>query len=460
MSMNPKSTVSMVGWPAVPAADAALFLAVLRELERNERLPPHEIEALQFRSLAVVLGHACQTVPYYRDRPAYRRLLEGGVVDADGWRRLPVLSREDLQNAGPAAASTAVPQDHLPVMELLTSGSTGRPVRCLTTRVTNLFWHTITLRDHVWHDRDSTRKLVAIRAEGNETIPPGGKTLSGWGSAIEAVFPNGACAMLGSSNDIAHQARWLVDQDPAYLLSLPSNLVALARHFLATGTRLPGLRGITTYGETVGTDVRAACRAAWGVEVSDIYSSQEVGYIAVQCPLTEVLHVQSESVYVEILDDDDRPCAPGEAGRVVVSTLHNYAMPLLRYEVGDVAQYGPAGCACGRTLPSLERVVGRRRNMLQLPTGERMWPRLPARQWSPAAPSIRQLQVVQDRLDHLEARIVATRPLTAEEESAFVAVLCSLLGYPFEVSLTYLDRVDRSRERKFEDFVSRLATPG
>ena len=455
MYVIPKSAISMVGWPALPEPASALFLAVLHQFDRTERLPPAELEALQFQTLSGVLRHACDTVPYYRSRPIYREVLDAGPLDADAWRRLPVLTREDLQDAGPSTTSDAIPPDHLPLTESMTSGSTGRPVRTVGTRITSAFWHAITLREHEWQGRDSTSKLVAIRAEGNDKIPPEGRAVEGWGSSIAVVYRNGPCAMLGISHDIAHQATWLVDQDPQYLLSLPSNLVALARHFQATGLRLERLRGVTTYGETVGPDVREACRAAWGVEVADIYSSQEAGYIALQCPQSEGLHVQSETVYVEVLDDDDQPCPPGEVGRIVVSTLQNYAMPLLRYDVGDCAEMGRAGCPCGRTLPILERIVGRRRNMLRLPTGETMWPRLPAHEWAPVAP-IRQLQVVQDELDHIEARIVSARPLTEDEETAFTDVLRRLLKYPFRVSLTYLDRVDRNQERKFDDFVSRI----
>ncbi|MEA2901191.1 MAG: hypothetical protein QOH36_1078 [Actinomycetota bacterium] len=455
MYVIPKSAISMVGWPALPEPASALFLAVLHQFDRTERLPPAELEALQFQTLTGVLRHACDTVPYYRSRPVYREVLDAGPLDADAWRRLPVLTREELQDAGPSTTSEAIPPDHLPLTESMTSGSTGRPVRTVGTRITSAFWHAITLREHEWQGRDSTSKLVAIRAEGNDKIPPEGRAVDGWGSSIAVVYENGPCAMLGISHDIAHQATWLVDQDPQYLLSLPSNLVALARHFQTTGLRLERLRGVTTYGETVGADVREACRAAWGVEVADIYSSQEAGYIALQCPQSEGLHVQSETVYVEVLDDDDQPCPPGEVGRIVVSTLQNYAMPLLRYDVGDCAEMGRTGCPCGRTLPILERIVGRRRNMLRLPTGETMWPRLPAHEWAPVAP-IRQLQVVQDELDHIEARIVSERPLTDDEESAFTDVLRRLLKYPFRVSLTYLDRVDRAQERKFDDFVSRL----
>src|SRR6185295_14515719 len=99
----------------------------------------------------------------------------------------------------------------------------------------------------------------------------------------------------------------------------------------------------------------------WGVGVVDVYSSEECGQIALQCPEHEQYHVQSESVLVEVLDDEGRPCAPGTIGRVVLTTLQNFAMPLIRYDIGDFAEPGPA-CPCGRALPVLTRIVGRVRN--------------------------------------------------------------------------------------------------
>ena len=81
-----------------------------------------------------------------------------------------------------------------------------------------------------------------------------------------------------------------------------------------------------------------------------MYSCEEAGYIALQCPQAEHYHCQSESVLVEVLDDEGRPCTPGQVGKVVLTALHNFAMPLIRYENQDYAEVGPP-CACGRGLP-------------------------------------------------------------------------------------------------------------
>src|SRR3546814_3878705 len=90
-----------------------------------------------------------------------------------------------------------------------------------------------------------------------------------------------------------------------------------------------------TVGETVSAKARGLVQRAWGVPLKDSYSCEEAGYLTMQCPDHEVYHVQSENVLLEVVDDDGRPCGPGETGRVLITSLHNFATPLIRYELGD-----------------------------------------------------------------------------------------------------------------------------
>ena len=184
----------------------------------------------------------------------------------------------------------------------------------------------------------------------------------------------------------------------------------------------------------------------------DMYSSQEIGYIALQCPENSAYHVQSEAVYVEILDGAGEPCRPGEVGRVVVSALHNYATPLLRYEIGDYAEQG-GPCVCERTLPVLNRIVGRERNMWVMPNGQRMWPMFPSTVWGHIR-AIQQMQVVQHEVGHIELRLVGPRALTTAEEAEVTGLLRRYFPWPFELTLTYLREIDRGQGMKFEDYIS------
>ncbi len=252
----------------------------------------------------------------------------------------------------------------------------------------------------------------------------------------------------------AEQLAWLKEVNPDYLLTYPSNLLCLVQRGEKTGDRVPRLREVATMGEVLEPAVRAACERVWGVRVVDAYSAQELGMIASQCPEHPHYHVQSENVLVEILDKAGKSCAPGEVGRLVVTDLHNFAMPLIRYEIGDYAEAG-GPCPCGRGLPVLNRILGRTRNMLTLPSGDKMWPAF-SKALRQALPRLRQAQLVQRTRDEIEVRLVVARRLTPMEEDRARAALGKALSDAFTYRIAYVDEIPRSPGGKFEEVKSEL----
>lgn len=98
------------------------------------------------------------------------------------------------------------------------------------------------------------------------------------------------------------------------------------------------------------------------------YGLNEIGIVALRCPDGRY-HVNSEHCIVEILDQDQQPCAPGKTGRIVVTALTNFAMPLIRYDSGDLGVAAGGACPCGRTSPGFSDVIGRYRPMHLAPEG-------------------------------------------------------------------------------------------
>jgi phenylacetate-CoA ligase len=443
-----RSAVSGIAWPAIPGPAASAMLALEYQLERTQWLAPERLQALQFRQLDALVRHAYETAPYYRERWT-------GIYDPsttltpEAFGSLPVLRRSELQSHFEAIRSRNVPAAHGGITEARTSGSTGMPVRVLKTELVELWWRVMALRDHRWHRRDLTLKLAGIRhkAERDET--------DGWGAATDALLMSGPSATLPISLDVDSQLDWLEQQQPDYLMTYPSNVAELARCSLERGIRLPRLREVRTFGEGLGPEVVPLCREAWGVPVTDVYSANEVGYIALQCPEGDGYHVQSESLRVEILDDAGRECRPGQVGRVVITDLHNFAQPLVRYELGDYAEAGPP-CACGRGLGFLRRIHGRVRNMLVLANGERHWPSFGQRGFAEIAPVL-QHKFVQRDYSTIEAHLVTGRPLTASEEEALSRHVLSRLPGRFTLKLVYCREIPRSTSGKFEDFESDVA---
>ncbi len=320
----PRTSVSGVGWPAIPGSRASLLLAMQFQLMQSEWWQPEILRQKQLQQAANLLAHAINSVPFYGEHFQTSGYDHAEGVRPESWAEVPLLQREHIQRFGDALRSRQLPPDHGRVFNYTTSGSTGSPIRFSKTEITEFFWRAFTLRDHLWHQRDLGGKLAVIRTTVKESEG------SGWGPATNEVFDIGSCATLNIRTDIATQAAWLERQNPDYLLSHPSNILALAKRCLETGLHVPRLCQVRTFGETLMPDLREACLAAWGATLTDVYSAEEVGYIALQCPAHEHYHVQAESLLVEILDDAGRPCAPGEIGRVVLTTLHNFAMPLIR----------------------------------------------------------------------------------------------------------------------------------
>ncbi len=444
----PESAVAGIHWPALPGAGASSMLALLYQLEQSQWLPEEEIKHQQYRQLATLLGHAYATIPFYRKRLEQAGFFPERGLNAEIFAKLEILKRSDIQQSQKAFISQKIPKDHGELFEQHTSGSTGMPIVALSTDVTQFFWRVNTLRDHLWHKRDLSGKLAAIRTTVKDGIS------AGWGQATDTVYKTGQCVMMNIKTDIDEQARWLNGQQPNYLISHPSNIYALAKLCIEQGITLTRLDQVRTFGEVVTPELREICRKAWGAPVVDAYSAEEVGYIALQCPESEGYHILSESLFVEILDGEGRGCSAGEVGRVVITSLHNFAMPLLRYEIGDYAEVGDK-CACGRGLPVLRRIMGRQRNLITLPGGKQHWPSFPEESWGHIAP-IRQIQLVQKTLDKITVRLVAADRLGQEQEAALVKVLQEKLGYPFNITLEYLDKIERTANNKYEDFVSEL----
>ncbi len=456
-----RSAVHGILWPAVAAPAASQLLAILHQLDQSQWWPAADLRRAQMAQLRLLLQHARATVPYYRDRLAGIGRL-AGVADDSIWRRLPLLNRADIQAAGNRLISESLPPGHGNTGEIFTSGSTGKPIRAVQSDLWRLYWSAFTVRDHLWHRRDLGGKLAGIRETGAGKAPyPRGSRGTSWGRASGILFSTGPHVSLNATTSVEQQLDWLQREDPDYLLTHPSIVHRLATLSLERGVRLPRLRAVETISEILRPLTRELCRAAWGVPVTDLYTTREAGYIALQCPEHEHYHVQSEGILVEVLDESDRPCRPGALGRVVVTPLHNFAMPLIRYEIGDVAEVGDA-CPCGRGLPVLRRIIGRSQNMLVLPSGERRWPLLSSadiRALLALAP-IRQYQCVQTEPSAIELRLSIGRSLQVGEEEALRRWVVDKFGHPFDVKLSYHDSLAAGASGKFEDFVCRVPVPG
>ena len=445
-----------IRWPGFPSEAAANQLALQFQLEHSQWWSLDELRCRQLQQLSALIGFASKHVEHYRDSLGSAGFQPDQTLSWELFRQLPILSRVEIQELGDRLATPTPLSDHGKARIVRSSGSTGQPIAVVKTDICNFFWKALSLRSHLWHRRDFNGTFAAIRyTDHQEAVPPHGARIPGWDPGTLDVLRTGPTWLLKSSVDIADQATWLERVRSHYLVTYPSNLLELARYFISHERVLPSLRQVCTVGESLPSGIREACREAWGVALTDTYSSEETGLIALQCPDHDVYHVHAESVVVEVLNEYDEPCQPGEIGRVVVTPLHNFATPLIRYEIGDYAQVGDC-CDCGRGLPVLTRIVGRSRNMARLPDGRLFRPSVGIMDFSAVAP-VRQAQLIQKALDHIEVKLVADGALNSDAERRIASIVQRNFDYPVRVSITYPSTIARSSRDKFEDFLSELS---
>lgn len=442
------SIATGIVWPNVPTPMASQRLLQLYYFQHSERFAPERIRELQFTQLLPLINFASKTVPYYSSLPIFE-----DVHDLEKrWHEIPLLTRLDLQKAGDALFTRTPIPSHEPSELMKSTGSTGLPVTVKANVATQFFWNVLTLRDHLWHGCDPNATAAVIRfTENPQAKPPHGAVFDNWGQATYQVIPTGKCYHLTISTT-EEEAAWLREVNPYYLHCNSSTLRELTLYFAKHGNIPSNLRSVHTNSEIVEEDLRQLVQQVLNIPIIDTYSAKELGYLALQCPEYNHYHIQSENVLVEVLNEDNQPCDVGEPGKVVVTALHNFSSPLIRYVIGDYAIPGDP-CACGRTLPVLKKILGRQRNVIKMPDGKKIWP-------SFASNGIRlmdlfggaQFQVIQKALNEIHINLAHINPFTPEQEASFKDKLAIVFGYPFNFVFNYLDKIERGPGGKYEDF--------
>lgn len=426
-----------------------IFTRLMAHGERSAQ----ELADAQLRHVTRWFPAIAHGVPAYRTR-LERAIARGERLTWEDFRELPILTRAELQEAGSAFECREPPPAFRPIAEATTSGSTGRPLVTKACRATNDFTHLLRLRFLLWQrfDLDATCAFITSPTAPAPSHPKSQRLDAPWA----APLGKGPSRHLSLRSDVGEQLAWLLRTRPRYLVTYPSNLLALLKESEERRTPCDFVEAITLSSEPVSSELVELCRELWGARVVATYSASETGLLATQVPEEEDYLVQVENVILEVLRDDGSPCGPGEVGRVVVTTLHDLLRPLVRYEGGDYAEVGaaPAPSSPRPGFPRLRRIVGRERSMVRLPDGRRIWPYF---EFAPLIElgAVEQWQLVQRRDGTLTVRLVTKRSLTGDEEGRVRAIVEEAVpGVPTE--LEYVERIERTAGGKYLEFVSEL----
>ena len=204
---------------------------------------------------------------------------------------------------------------------------------------------------------------------------------------------------------------------------------------------------------------RRSIEQIFGTRVTNRYGCEELSLIACECERHEGLHVNAEGVYVEILRPDGAACAPGETGALVVTDLVNRAMPLIRYQVGDMAAFADRQCSCGRGLPLLERIEGRVADYVVTSTGELISGISLTENFAMLVPGLAQLQIIQEAVDRFRFRIVRGPDWAPNSEASVGALVVERFGAGVRHICEFVDRIPQEPSGKYRFCISKVGHP-
>ena len=443
-------------WPPIPEGSLSQVWAAYLTLDRTQWLDPAGIERHQLVQFRGLLDHCLEQVPYYRQLLGAHGITSRSIQSMDDFRRIPLMSRHIWQTRFDDLCALQLPSGTVALDEDNTSGTSGVPVRIFKTNIFYIWWLAFYLRDLEWNGLNPTGTMAAIRAT-LETSPDLERLLRSdllpcWNSILQPLLEMGPLYGMDIGQDPRRQIEWLREVDPDYLLSHTSNLELLAAILSDEPQRFPRLRVVQAISETLTEDAQTKIEAAFGVPVKNLYSCAEAGYLASPCPQGHGLHVHAENVILEVLDDADQPCKPGETGRVVLTVLHNFRTPFIRYEIGDQVTLGPVRCPCGRGLSSLGGVLGKRRPMFRLADN-----RLKHSSGLVHAISVigghHQHQAEQIALDRVIVRLVPNRAWTADHPHRLLRAVREFFEAPIHVDLEIKERLEVPRSGKLQSMI-------
>lgn len=417
-------------------------------LQRTQFYSAERIQTYQRNLLDPLLRHARAQVPFYERRLA---ALFGSddEIRWDAWQDIPTVSRKDAQEAGEDMFALNLPERFGVVENGQTSGSTGRPLKFRTNSLMRLMMTAIGERIFEWHNVNRNQTAAFIVDHKDKHPLPDGTKGKFWN--MTNLDTTGYNLSLGYT--VSEQADWLIRVGADILFTYPSNAKGILAHFHANAEH-PPYRVIVCHGESLTPEVQEFLNDNGNIQTIDRFGASEVGPLSAMCPVDNSIHHQfSEICLLENLSyESDEVISSGD-GRMVVTPFYNYAMPLIRYETYDFIETSSDQCSCGRTLPGIKQIHGRRRNLFKFANGALRWPNVLFSEYAHLLPA-QQVQFVQTTRSMIEIHYVHDGSGQQPDPVKLRDYLTGKFNEAIEITLVEKTDIPKLPSGKFEDCIS------
>jgi len=438
-----------IGYPLFWKMRGLEVKSKLARLQACQWMSKEEIEAIQWRRLNRLLWHAYENVPYYKKMFLDLQTTPEDIRDYSAFRKLPLLSKEDIRCNYDSLISTNMNRKSMKLDS--TGGSTGENVSFLEDR-TELGY----------------RFANTVRSDSIAGLIPGTRFVELWGAPLDAPSLGALGNLLSrlafrkiflSTFDLSEKqmigyVRYINHFRPEVILAYPSPLYHFAEFISACGVKLKPIHSIITSAETLSNHQREVVETVFDCKIFNRYGCREFGSLGTECKAHEGIHVFEDMFLIETLRDGS-PARHGEMGEIIVTDLHKYGMPFIRYRIGDLAIPSDQPCSCGRGLPLLQELHGRVFDIITTPDGRYIagtfWTQLLR-----SVEGIRSFQVIQEDKNAIVILLVTDDSFHSDNLAIMASKINEKCGNDMYVSFRMVETIPLTKSGKHRFVVSRV----
>ena len=419
----------------------------LTQVKKTQFMPLEEMNKLRDEKLKKIINYAYHTIPYYRKEFDDLGILPEEIKGFEDLTILPVLSkREVLENK----KSLTNPTIHQKLYTRTTSGSTGINLQLKKEAKALALNDAIMYRCYDWYGIDIGDKQVRFWG-----VPL--TRILRWKEQIKDFILNRIRISVFdlSKTSCIKQYEKIKKFRPAYFYGYTSAICEFSRIMKESGIDLNtlNLKAVICTAEKMYPHHKKLLDEIFSCPIVDEYGSSEIGIIAFQCRERNT-HMMNDHLCIELLDEKNKRVKPGEQGRIVITELSSYAMPMIRYDIGDIGRPSEKKCTCGINLPLMEMVEGRKIDLIKTTEGKCVHANLLLYTLKDTA--VHEYKMYQKAINKIHVQIVKSPLYTTESEKTLENKLRTVLGQEVKITFEYLGVIPRELSGKLRFFVSEL----
>ena len=414
----------------------------VKTLEKSQWLPADELKVIQWQKLKETIDYAYQHSPYYGKLFRAIGLTPKDIKTPDDYLRIPVTTKLDIRNNTDQFISAEYKKESLVVAK--TGGSTGVSLNLYFDEACQEKRNAAAIRSDRWAGWNLGHKRAALW--GNPPTPTTFKQKVRHHLLDRTIYLD--TMALNNDSMGAFVDQWHVEK-PKSLFGHAHSIYMFAKYVAVNNINDLRPQAIVATSMMLLDHERVLIESVFDCKVTNRYGCEEVGLIGCECEQHNGMHLNTDHLYIEFLDDDNQPVPAGQPGKIILTDFNNKGMPLLRYQVEDIGIPSDRVCSCGRGLPIMEGLQGRVADFLKGPNGSLVAGISLVERTLTDIKGLEQIQLVQPALNRIEINRVKGIDYDENTDPLLLKELNSVFGPDIECIINDVTEIAQENNGKY-----------